>query len=176
MTFSYQSQIRTDWARMPFYFDALREISALRGNSEDLELMIAMEQSAGRMGWENIRAAIEKMGGKLQVEGKDPEFCGRPNYAPVTDEYVIQQLNLAKSRIIETDGTADDMKELRAAAESLQKVCLSDMLSVCIMTAFETEVTFTLDEAYKQCGITADTDDTMLCTAASVYVSLRNAA
>jgi hypothetical protein len=68
------------------------------------------------------------------------------------------------------------MKESRAAAESLQKVCLSDMLSVCIMTAFETEVTFTLDEAYKQCGITADTDDTMLCTAASVYVSLRNAA
>lgn len=71
--FSYERQLKSDPENTPYYLEALQGIAAGR-KSEDLQTLVAIESSSGKISTSDVRAAYEFLGLEIKQPFLDDDF------------------------------------------------------------------------------------------------------
>ena len=142
---AYDRQCECDPPNKPYYLDCLEDLAKGR-NSSDLQVKVAMAQSAGEVG---LNAIVEA----YRYFALDPSTTEG-------DDHII---GLYKSRI---DSAPRQKDEARECLRVLAKARSSEKID-----AVANDKTMSLDEALSFLGVSADTDSDLITSVASLMVS-----
>jgi hypothetical protein len=154
------------------YYEALKDISTLRGSPPELGIEIGIAASRGVYSVSEILSALQQIQIVPAIRSHD-EVTGLREFESISEERIIEAFNNRRENIVQSQGTESDMKELRDAMQIIRKVSPSELLEATLMSTLDAQPaqpTFTEEEAYKHLTMTKETDDVTLCTAADFYV------
>ena len=170
--FAYRAQAENNSMFSAQYYEALKDISTLRGSPPELGIEIGIAASRGVYSVSEILSALQQIQIVPAIRSHD-EVTGLREFESISEERIIEAFNNRRENIVQSQGTESDMKELRDAMQIIRKVSPSELLEATLMSTLDAQPaqpTFTEEEAYKHLTMTKETDDVTLCTAADFYV------
>ena len=180
--FAYGTQVSSDPSHAPMYYDALQTLRQQRTGDEgnDLDVVIATEQSRGRLGYAELARRLQQIGFTTTDIHANSRFFGVVELRNLSEEHIARQYQTIIATIVATLQEANEedvLKRVFAVNEAIRALIRTmpqaELLEAMVTSSEERTrlPSFTVPEAYKRIGCPEDIDEATLYTFAEFFVS-----